>query len=191
MSNESNDYDICYYGYEEYPECSFQDDYGKLDQKYQINTQLQKTDTEIHHQEDPFNFNNKEINISDKTMKNNLNNRNNKFKEKKDNFDHLPKKEFSTKNKINREFPKCDLNIVNKDKDHIGSIKKNELFLKKFEAVAKPDFSNWSEDRLKEEIKSYGIRPTSIKNMIKQLSEIWEFLNLSKIFLNKFITKTF
>ena len=44
----------------------------------------------------------------------------------------------------------------------------------------KPNFENYSEDKLKEEMRKYGLKLSANKNMIKQLSEVWDFLNMSK-----------
>lgn len=164
MSNEINDYDIYGYGYEEYNDYGIQDEYYPENVDYQINIKT-----------DGYKIQN-EVNL----INNDINKENSELREKNNNFDHLTKKEFSTKNKINRELLKNELNKVNRIKDNFEPINENEILINKLEASTKPDFSNWSEDRIKEEIKGYGIRPTSIKNMIKQLNEIWEFLNLSK-----------
>jgi hypothetical protein len=43
-----------------------------------------------------------------------------------------------------------------------------------------PDYDSYSEEKLKEEMKKYGMKPGSNKFMIKQLKQIWEFLNMSK-----------
>ena len=46
----------------------------------------------------------------------------------------------------------------------------------------KPNFENYSEDKLKEEMRKYGLKLSANKNMIKQLSEVWDFLNMSKFY---------
>jgi hypothetical protein len=43
-----------------------------------------------------------------------------------------------------------------------------------------PYYESYSEENLREEMKKYGMKPASTKFMVKQLKEIWNFLNLSK-----------
>jgi hypothetical protein len=42
-----------------------------------------------------------------------------------------------------------------------------------------PDYNSFSEDKLKEEMKKYGLKAGSVKFMVKTLGQIWEFLNMS------------
>jgi hypothetical protein len=58
-----------------------------------------------------------------------------------------------------------------------------EKILKNIDACCKPNFGNYSEDKLKEEMRKYGLKLATNKNMIKQLDEVWDFLNLSNIFI--------
>jgi hypothetical protein len=47
-------------------------------------------------------------------------------------------------------------------------------------SIGCPDYDSFSEERLKDEMKKYGLKPASNKFMIKHLKEIWNFVNLSK-----------
>jgi len=42
-----------------------------------------------------------------------------------------------------------------------------------------PLYDTFSEDNLKEEMKKYGMKPGSYKFMVRQLKEVWQFLNMS------------
>lgn len=116
----------------------------------------------------------------------------NKKKEKKKDKKHIipTKKEFMTKNRpISREEFKQDINNINKVKNNKSNNNKytsqdsealdSSLENKAVDYIRKPDFNNFSEDKIKEMIKEYGLRPSSNKNMIKLLCEIWDFVNLS------------
>jgi hypothetical protein len=104
------------------------------------------------------------------------------------------------KNQQQQKFKEADVNVsvnVNKklftreEKNNINS-NKNVFFTKPKISVNKsedesnnclnlvvPDYSMFSDENLKQEIKKYGMKPCSKKQMVKLLKEIWEFLNMS------------
>jgi hypothetical protein len=55
--------------------------------------------------------------------------------------------------------------------------------------ITQPDFASYSEEKLKEECKKYGLKPGSKKFMIKQLGDIWIFITTSIFYIlsTKFI----
>jgi len=58
-----------------------------------------------------------------------------------------------------------------------------------------PDYNSFSEEKLKEEMKKYGLKAASVKFMVKTLNQIWEFMHISKSNLfylyNRKITRKF
>ncbi len=165
------------YVYDDHNNYSFDDDYddkvkenAELDNKFKNNVSIKKN---IFTSNITKNYLSQDLNFQ-KINKILTKKKNKKKKiEFKNDENILNKKDFSPKNRIkaNNEFDKSTTELK--------SIHNRDLILEGKDQVNKPDFNNWSEDRLKEEIKNYGIRPTSIKNIIKQLNEIWEFFNLS------------
>lgn len=87
--------------------------------------------------------------------------------------------------KISKEFFTQQINIINSystKKNIFENIIENPM---NQDELMCPDYDTFSEERLKEEIKKYGLKPGSNKFMKKQLKEIWDFLNLSNIlFIN-------
>ena len=175
MSNEISEYDN--YDHNNY---NFQDDYDNQFDNNHLNSNLESCENSIMIQNQEVNSNSQKIHSFKNIFKNNFKKETNVLeKEKNNNFDLLNKKEFSTKNKQIKNLHKNENNKNHKNFYDVKSFDKNEILINQDVAIIKPDYANWSEDRLKEEMKCYGIRPTSIKNMIKHLCEIWDFFNLS------------
>lgn len=85
---------------------------------------------------------------------------------------------FTKKKKFNKEKFDKEINNINVN-NNIELLTEEEKITKNIEESNKPNFENFSEDKLKEEMRKYGLKLSSNKNMVKQLSQVWDFLNLS------------
>jgi len=78
----------------------------------------------------------------------------------------------------------CHFNIINETiqiKSEINKKKIKEPDLKDcIQDKNKPDYENLSDGDLKAELKKYGLKPGSKKYMVKQLEDMWKYLNSQK-----------
>lgn len=187
MSNEMNDYEVydCIYDdYENYYYHNHENDYESHTQNTNKNFDTLKINENFIINNNNKNLPNLKVNLSEEK------NRQTKECLKNENIAYninkniLKNKQFSTKNKVSKEISKNKSNKKSYSNANIDSLNDdNNLPKQNLETMDKPDFMNWPEDKLKQEMKNYGIRPTSVKQMIKQLNEIWDFLNLSIDFI--------
>jgi hypothetical protein len=90
----------------------------------------------------------------------------------------------SNKKVITKEFFSQQINSLGNI--HNQSVKNADLvnlenkFGMTSENLECPNYESQSEENLREEMKKYGMKPGSSKFMVKQLKEIWNFLNLSR-----------
>lgn len=78
--------------------------------------------------------------------------------------------------KENKFYKKIDLSKGNSSVNKINIV---DIKLPDIANVSKmicPDYNMFNEDKLKDEAKKYGIKPTTTKQMINQLKQIWEFI---------------
>lgn len=57
------------------------------------------------------------------------------------------------------------------------------------DSIECPDYASFSDEKLKDEMKKYGLKPGSNKFMVKQLKLIWSFINTSKYISNNYLEK--
>jgi hypothetical protein len=87
---------------------------------------------------------------------------------------------FGDKYKLLATKAKVDNNYINSKINNINESSFKQPAENNLSSGLCPNYDDYSEDKLKEEIKQYGLKIGSNKNMIRQLKEIWSFLNLSK-----------
>jgi hypothetical protein len=87
-----------------------------------------------------------------------------------------PPEDFGNKYKLLASKSKLDKNHFNKETNNIST---NQFKQPMESETLCPNYDDCSEDKLKEEIKQYGLKTGSNKNMVRQLKDIWAFMNLS------------
>jgi hypothetical protein len=91
------------------------------------------------------------------------------------NIESKHKEKFEGKSRQIVSKPKLNKDYLNSQVNNIGGFKQP---IEHSDNLC-PNYEDYSEDKLKEEIKQYGLKIGSNKSMARQLKEIWEFMNLS------------
>lgn len=100
-----------------------------------------------------------------------------------------PLQQSATKKLITKEFFSQQLNSIcnipssSKNTEVLGLENKLGIQMENPNNFECPNYDLFSEENLKEEMKKYGMKPGSFKFMVRQLKDVWNFINLSKLLL--------
>ena len=124
-------------------------------------------------------------NVMTESITNSLSDRFQVFALKNQNQSQIKNFNSSNKKVITKEFFSQQINSIN-NLQKSNSMKHSQLldldnkFGISSSQLECPDYDCYTEEFLKEEMKKYGMKPGGNKFMIKQLKEIWAFMNMSK-----------